>query len=58
MNELVLEREDGGEVLGKTDEGDERYKLPIIKQCHEDAMYTVGNIADNIAITCMVTEGY
>ena len=30
-NELVVDREDGDGVLGKTDEGDERYKLPIIK---------------------------
>ena len=31
MNELVVDREDGDGVLGKTDEGDERYKLPIVK---------------------------
>ena len=31
MNELVVDREDGDGVLGKIDEGDERYKFPSVK---------------------------
>lgn len=43
---------------GQNREGHKRYKLPITKQVrHGGAMYSIGNIINNMQQLCMVTDG-